>query len=148
MIVPLDLRLQNPGYFDYQQENRFLHLDSAEFSAGRFVRIADMGHMVILSKKDDGSRTFYLTDPLLMRVDEFIRLGEHCVSLEDFNGLVSSCQQGDSNSVVVYERLKRISDVHRLSTAKIHSLVIGNYNELFVIDDGVGIEKLLLEPWQ
>ncbi len=148
MIVPLEVRIETPKiYFDYQPEDRFLHLDSVELSAGRFMRIADMGHMVILSKENDQSRSFYLTDPLLIRADEFIRFGQHLAFSETFEGLIRRCREWDSHSVVVYERLKCIAKTHHLSVEQIHSLVLGNYKDLFVADKGSGINRLLLEPW-
>ncbi len=148
MLVPIGIRLTKPKlYFDYQPENRFLYLDSVELSAGRFAKIADMGHMVVLSKENDSSRSFYFTDPLLIRADEFINLGRHLVELENFDGLIESCRKQDSYSVVAYDRLQVIAKTHHLSVQQIHTLVSENYFELFAVDGGVGIKRLLIEPW-
>lgn len=142
MLTPIENRGIN--YFD-TTESKFIYLKLSENLAGIFSSMREKN--IILSKPRDAARSFRSDDPLLIRIDELIRLGEQLIAYKDINTLIHHCQSlgPDSDIVIIYQRLQIIAADWRVSEEVAYKLLIEKHHDLF--DNVDDVNSLINEPW-
>lgn len=152
MIIPIGVRKINPkGYFNYASERRFIHINSFNTSAGTFCSMSQrQGNAnIVLSKSTDTTRSFNIEDPLLFRLDEFRWIGRQCrISMSTLSELLKCCMNRDTNAIVVFETLNRISSSSlQMSIESAYVMIQDLYFDLYEQDGNKGLESLMEKSW-